>query len=189
MIDDLVTKGTNEPYRMFTSRSERRLILRQDNARFRMLSLSKEIGIVPQDCIRETESYSGRITIELERLAQQRHHGIPLVQLLRRPACRYADLPIRDESLTLEVMRQIDIMVKYEGYIKREETEAAKAREWDRIQIPSGVDFWSIKTIRREAQEKLSSIRPATLGQASRIPGITPADISVLAITVLQHKS
>jgi tRNA uridine 5-carboxymethylaminomethyl modification enzyme len=182
LIDDLVTKGTNEPYRMFTSRAERRLLLRQDNARYRMAPLAKGIGIAAGEFLAETEVFRSKIESETARLGSTRSGGATLLQILRQPDVRYADLPLTETGLPEEVTSQIEIQTKYAGYIEREEREVAAGRRLDAVQIPAGFDYASISALRREAKEKLSRIRPPSLAAASRIPGITPADISVLSI-------
>jgi tRNA uridine 5-carboxymethylaminomethyl modification enzyme len=187
MIDDLVTKGTDEPYRMFTSRAENRLLLRQDNARFRMYNYAREIGIVPSEFISETESYSVAIEREIERLKNTFTGQISLAQLIRRPACHYADLG-HSSDLDPVVIEQVEINLKYEGYIARERQMAERLNEMESHLIPRWIDYDKIKTIRTEAREKLKRIRPENLGQASRIPGINPADISIIAITIKRGK-
>jgi len=184
LIDDLVTNGTNEPYRMFTSRAERRLILRQDNARFRMLSFAKDIGIVSAEFVRETEQFTEQINFEMERLQNSRHRGQPLLQILRQPDIRYADLPSINSTLPDEVMRQLEILAKYEGYIRREQEDAVRAKQLEGLAIPSDFDYWSVKTLRHETKEKLSRIRPTSIGQAGRVSGITPADLAILSTIV-----
>jgi tRNA uridine 5-carboxymethylaminomethyl modification enzyme len=182
LIDDLVTKGTDEPYRMFTSRAERRLILRQDNARFRLLPHAKELALVPGRFIDETESFSRQVDDEIRRLAAVRDGGRTLARLLRRPETHYADLPDADLSLHPEVIRQVEIAAKYEGYIQLELRAVEKAADLESIRIPPTFTFDELPSLRHEACEKLNRIRPDSLGQASRIPGITPADIAVLQV-------
>lgn len=183
LIDDLVTKGTNEPYRMFTSRAEHRLLLRQDNAIFRMLPFAKKIGIVPPKDLLHFDRRAQSIEAELMRLDTTFHQGHSLTQLLRRTDVTYNDLPatkITDHLVT----SQIEILVKYAGYIARETLQVEKARALEDQRIPAWIDYDQLKVIRFECREKLKKIRPESLGQASRISGVTPADISILAVII-----
>ncbi|MDI6773983.1 MAG: tRNA uridine-5-carboxymethylaminomethyl(34) synthesis enzyme MnmG [Verrucomicrobiota bacterium] len=184
LIDDLVTKGTDEPYRMFTSRAERRLILRQDNARFRLRPFAESLGIVPESYVKETRSLENQIIEGLDRLRSTRRDGQLLSDLLRRPEIRYQYLGIADAGMSNLVIEQIEIALKYEGYIKQEFTWAEKSAELEKARIPPDTDYWTMPALRHEAREKLSRIRPTTLGQASRMPGITPADVSILSVLI-----
>jgi tRNA uridine 5-carboxymethylaminomethyl modification enzyme len=188
MVDDLVIKGTNEPYRMFTSRAERRLILRQDNAIFRLLPFAREIGIIPEEQVQEIGKISTEIEEEINRLKSNRDGPHTLAQLLCHSGIHYNDLPNKNLSLRPEVMREVEIRIKYEGYIEQEERHAAKAKELERESIPSWIDYSKIKNLKIEAREKLGNIQPRSLGQAARIPGITPADISVLSLMIKKGK-
>lgn len=182
MIDDLVTKGVNEPYRMFTSRAEHRLLLRQDNARFRMLPYAETLGIAKKEFLSDTQSSISLIANEIERLRKKFTDGASFAQVLKRPEVRYIDLHIADKSLDPDVIQQIEIQLKYEGYIAQEERHVKKMQELERIKVPAGIDYSKYATLRKEAREKFSKIKPINLDQASRIPGISPADISILAI-------
>ncbi len=189
LINDLVTRGTKEPYRMFTSLAEHRLVLRQDNTRYRMLPFAKQIGIVPQDFIKETESFASEIDTEIRRLETTRDGQNTLIQRLRQPTVRYDDLQLKNASLHPDVKLQVEIMAKYQGYIDREYRQVEKAKEMEKLRIPSWVDYSKIQNLRYEAKEKFSKVRPENIGQASRIPGISPADIAVLTVMMKQGPS
>ena len=183
LIDDLVTVGTNEPYRMFTSRAERRLILRQDNARFRMVKPAAHLGIVSPEYMSETLRFSEMLESEISRLDQTFVEGSSLSTRLARPKTRYADLP-GAKDLPTEVKEQIEIHIQYRGYIEQELQSARRARADEQMQIPTWLNYWKLPALRYEAREKLHAQRPLSLGQASRIQGITPADIAVLSIAL-----
>ena len=204
LIDDLVTKGTEEPYRMMTSRSEYRLLLRQDNADRRLTPIGREIGLISDERYRK---YTEKVTLtdnEINRILNTNiaptdevnafllSHGsapittgVKLAELLRRPELDYsmlAEIDKEREELPLSVSLSVGVEIKYEGYIKRELREAERQRRLDEKRIPDGIDYQAITGLRLEAAEKLSKIRPASIGQASRISGVNPADISVLLI-------
>jgi tRNA uridine 5-carboxymethylaminomethyl modification enzyme len=182
LIDDLVTKGTVEPYRMFTSRAEYRLILRQDNADMRLSQIGRDIGLLPERNFRKFSEKRDAIAREMQRLATKRV-GTDLMQaLLRRPEVSYKDLPSRDDSLPAEVIDQVEIEIKYAGYIDRQDVEVQKFKTLESKQIPDSFDYATVHSLRTEARVKLQKIRPQTLGQASRISGVSPADIAILMV-------
>ena len=184
LIDDLVTKGTEEPYRMFTSRSEHRLTLRQDNVYFRLLEKSKQLGIIDPFEISEISEQWNQIKIEVHRLEKIFHEGNSLAQLLRRPENKYQSLPKLDPTLDEEVVRQVEIEVKYSGYIKREKERIKSALKYESQEIPIDFNYHNIKGLRHEACEKMTKIKPENIGQASRISGVNPSDISILTMWI-----
>jgi tRNA uridine 5-carboxymethylaminomethyl modification enzyme len=182
LIDDLVTKGTIEPYRMFTSRAEYRLLLRQDNADLRLCAIGHGTGLLPQRKFESFQKKKAAIETEMRRLDQTKDGGQSLAELLRRPDVTYAGLSQRDNSLSSDVVEQVEITLKYAGYIERQETEVAKLKNLEGKRIPKSFDYQTILSLRPEARTKLSQIRPETIGQASRISGVSPADISLLMV-------
>lgn len=181
LIDDLVTKGTVEPYRMFTSRAEYRLLLRQDNADLRLSRLGHETGLLPERNYSKLLAKEQAIAGELQRLEQTRIGTETLAQQLRRPEIRYTDI-VNDCKLPEEVWLQVEISLKYSGYIARQESEVAKLKELEHKGIPAAFDYSTVPSLRPEARQKLTDIRPATIGQAARISGVSPADISILLV-------
>ena len=188
LIDDLVTKGTDEPYRMFTSRSEHRLTLRQDNVYFRLFEKAKHVGIIDSSTINEIDDQFSQITKEIKRLDNIYHDGNSLAQLLRRPESTYHDLPQSDQNHDNDIIRQVEIGVKYAGYIKRENERIEAAKKYDTQLIPVNFDYDSVKSLRYESCEKLKKIKPESLGQASRISGVNPSDISILSMWLKRNK-
>ena len=209
LIDDLVTKGTEEPYRMMTSRSEYRLLLRQDNADLRLTKRGYDIGLVSAERLRAVEEKYAAVEQEIKRL---RHTGAspsqaltaflaskdtadapggcPLDALLRRPRIHYEELapfdPERPE-LPPDVREQVEISVKYEGYIRRQEKQVEDFKKMASRRLPADVDYNAIQGLRLEAREKLTAVRPLDLGQASRISGVSPADVAALMIYLENH--
>jgi tRNA uridine 5-carboxymethylaminomethyl modification enzyme len=181
LLDDLVTKGTTEPYRMFTSRAEYRLVLRQDNADLRLAPLGFELGLLTKQNHDRLVTKKSAIDTELCRLSSTHVNSQSLAQLLRRPEVRHQDLP-GAASVSDEVSAQVEIIVKYEGYIVRQEAEIERFKGLEQKRIPDWIDYFAIHSLRSEARQKLTAVKPATLGQASRISGISPADLSILAI-------
>jgi len=182
LIDDLITKGTTEPYRMFTSRAEYRLLLRQDNADLRLSELGYQIGLLPERNYRRFAAKRDLIERELQRLQTIRQGSVTLAQILKRPEMTYDKLPSKDETLPPEVVYQVEISIKYEGYIERQEAEVERFKTLEDKQIPSWLDYQSIPNLRPEAKQKLLKVRPLTVGQAARISGVSPADISILLV-------
>jgi tRNA uridine 5-carboxymethylaminomethyl modification enzyme len=182
LIDDLVTKGTTEPYRMFTSRAEYRLLLRQDNADLRLSELGHEIGLLPERNYKKFRAKQQSIADELNRINTTRFGSDTLVKILSRPEVSYKDLPGKSETLPEEIVQQVEIAVKYAGYIERQELEVEKFKNMEAKRIPGTFDFSTVPSLRLEASQKLARIRPATIGQAARISGVSPADIGILLV-------
>jgi tRNA uridine 5-carboxymethylaminomethyl modification enzyme len=182
LIDDLITKGTAEPYRMFTSRAEYRLLLRQDNADLRLSELGHEVGLLPERNYKKFRTKQESTELEIKRLQSTFYANDSLLKILSRPEVSYKDLPNRNDALPEEVIQQVEIAIKYAGYIERQETEVEKFKNLEDKQIPGTFDFSSVPSLCLEARQKLSKIRPATIGQAARISGVSPADISLLMV-------
>ncbi len=182
LIDDLVTKGTDEPYRMMTSRSEYRLVHRQDNADYRLASIGYEVGLVSEAQYQAVLDKYAAVEAEIERLKKVR-----LYDLLKRPENTYASLAEKDPNrppLPRAVVQQVEISIKYEGYIRRQLKEVEAFSKMENRRIPPDIDYDIIPGIRTEAKQKLSAIRPASFGQAGRISGVSPADLTALMIWV-----
>jgi tRNA uridine 5-carboxymethylaminomethyl modification enzyme len=182
LIDDLITKGTAEPYRMFTSRAEYRLLLRQDNADLRLSEIGHEVGLLPERNYKKFRTKQEAIKNEIIRLQSMYYTSDSLAKILSRPEVSYKDLPNRDDALSEEVIQQVEIAIKYAGYIERQETEVEKFKNLEDKQIPDTFDFSAVPSLCLEARQKLSKIRPTTIGQAARISGVSPADISLLMV-------
>ncbi|MDE6751202.1 MAG: tRNA uridine-5-carboxymethylaminomethyl(34) synthesis enzyme MnmG [Eubacterium sp.] len=204
LIDDLVTKGCSDPYRMMTSRSEYRLVLRQDNADVRLTPVGYEIGLISEERYKKFLEKQQMVAEETKRIKETSIHatdelqrilencgtaplakGCKMIELLKRPQVTYKDLEPVDETrpdYPYEVFEQVEIAVKYEGYIVRQEQQIKEMRRIECKKIPESLDYTALKGLRLEAVEKLSKIRPQNLGQASRISGVNPADITALNI-------
>jgi len=182
LIDDLVTKGTNEPYRMFTSRAEYRLFLRQDNADERLAPIGHSVGLLPthkyQIVLRKQES----VAMELARLRSTKVGSLTLEQMLRRPELSYRDLPGSDPNLPDAVVRQVEVTAKYAGYMERQELEIERLRKMEAEVIPESLDYTAVVGLKMESRHKLNAVRPKTLGQASRISGVSPSDLGVIMV-------
>src|SRR5215510_197606 len=178
MVDDLVTNGTTEPYRVFTSRAEHRMALRQDNADIRLSEIGFHIGLLPEKRYQQFCRKRDAIRDETARLNKVRVGDTPAIKLLSRPGFRYEDLPVRDLSITSDITEYIEISAKYSGYIERQNTEINRLAALQNFKIHESIDYRSIPGLSTEAQEKLTRVRPATLGQASRIPGVVASDLS-----------
>jgi tRNA uridine 5-carboxymethylaminomethyl modification enzyme len=209
MVDDLVTRGTREPYRMFTSRAEYRLLLREDNADLRLLEKGCELGLHNQETLSQLKEKRRLINEELERLDHIRvkptqriaaiiesrgstaiEKATTLSHLLKRPELSYTDiLDIEDQPPRLppDVQRQVEIHCKYAGYLKRQEAEVNRFKNLERIGIPEGFNFTQVPGLSNEVRHKLTEIQPRSLGQASRIAGITPAAISILMVFLKRY--
>jgi tRNA uridine 5-carboxymethylaminomethyl modification enzyme len=181
LIDDLVTKGTTEPYRMFTSRAEYRLLLRQDNADMRLCDIGHEIGLLPDAHYRLYCTKRESIETEMARLNSHRIGGETLAKLLTRQEASYNSMDI-STTLTLEEREQVEISLKYAGYIARQQAEIAKMCSLESKTIPDSFDYSTVPSLRAEARQKLSRIRPKTLGQAARISGVSPSDLGIIMV-------
>jgi len=182
LIDDLTTKGTSEPYRMFTSRAEYRLLLRQDNADMRLSEIGFRIGLLAKrnyDCFCRKRT---AILDEIDRLERTRVGKESLAQLIKRPEVSYDNLPFGNANLSADVALQVELSLKYAGYIERQEKEVERLKAVESKMIPHSLDYYEIVGLRFEARQKLDAIRPVTVGQASRISGVSPADLALVLI-------
>lgn len=210
LIDDIVTKGTNEPYRMMTSRSEYRLLLRQDNADTRLTPIGYRIGLISQERYDKYIEKQNAIEAEVQRVSKTTLSptdklnrileengttpvttGVRLSELLRRPQLSYnalAEVDTTRPNLPLEIISCAEVIIKYDGYIKRQLAEVEKFSKTEAIKLPKDIDYNEIKGLRIEARQKLNQIKPENIGQASRISGVSPADITVLLIYSQQNR-
>ena len=186
LIDDLVTKENAEPYRMMTARAEYRLILRQDNADERLTPIGHEIGLISEERWRGFNEYISQVEKEVERVNKTRvRSGATLAEIIRRPEESYdstAPLDPDRPALPRRVCEEVDIRVKYEGYVERQERQVAQFRKMEKRLIPADLDYDTVPNLRIEARQKLQKVRPVSLGQASRIGGVSPSDLSVLLL-------
>lgn len=203
LIDDLVTKGTNEPYRIMTSRAEYRLLLRQDNADMRLTERGYAVGLVKKDRYERLLKKKEVVTAEIDRLKKKIlqpdvvnpfleekgstpvKSGISLLELLKRPEITYDDAAVIDDvrpKLSAHQKTMMEVQIKYEGYIIKQQQQIEKFKKLEHKKLPSDLDYFSIEGLRIEARQKLDALRPVSLGQASRISGVSPADINVLLI-------
>lgn len=182
LIDDLITKGTSEPYRMFTSRAEYRLLLRQDNADLRLSRIGHEAGLLSSKNFKKFAAKEKAIENEIARLHASHSGGDSLAKILSRPENSYQQLPDKNPQLSDEVIQQVEIAIKYAGYVERQETEVTRFKTLEEKMIPDTFDYSTVPSLRLEARQKLGKIRPRTIGQASRISGVSPADISIVLI-------
>ncbi|OWR32090.1 tRNA uridine-5-carboxymethylaminomethyl(34) synthesis enzyme MnmG [Saccharibacillus sp. O23] len=208
LIDDLVTKGTNEPYRLLTSRAEYRLLLRHDNADLRLTPIGHEIGLISEERYAAFLDKKAKVEAEIERLRKAKvhpdqvnpmlervesatiHNGSDLLTVLRRPEVSYADIEDiipTDLELDEEMKEQVEIQVKYAGYIEKQLAHVERLKKMEQKKLPEDLAYDEVRGLAMEAKQKLASIRPLSIGQASRISGVTPADISILLVYLEQY--
>jgi tRNA uridine 5-carboxymethylaminomethyl modification enzyme len=210
LIDDLVTKGTNEPYRMMTSRAEYRLILRQDNADMRLTPIGHEIGLISDERYEKFLEKKANVEKEIKRVKEtviapslevnkilvekgtsEITTGVHLAELLRRTEITYKDLESIDKtrpSLTEAEKEQVEVQIKYEGYINRQMVQVNQFKKLEKKMLPQDINYDEIKGLALEARQKLNKQKPESIGQASRISGVSPADISVLLVWLAMQK-
>ncbi len=190
LIDDLVTKGTQEPYRMFTSRAEYRLVLRHDNADRRLMKYGYKYGLINKKQLNELLEKEKSISETIEYLEYSKREQDSLLKLLKRPNMCFKDLleidnNLRKRNISVPVQEQVEIEAKYEGYINRQKRQIEKFKKMEKLALPPHFHYESIPGLRKEAQQKLDRFRPVSLGQASRISGVSPADISILMVYLM----
>jgi len=210
LIDDLITKGTNEPYRMMTSRAEYRLLLRQDNADLRLTKKGYDVGLISEDRYNKFLKKKEQIEKEIERVKSTKikpteevnniliknnsspiKEGMPFSDLLKRSELTYDNLYLVDKdrpNLSKSVCQEVEIQIKYEGYIKIQEQQVKSFKKIEQKSLSQGLDYETIKGISLEARQKLNKFKPTSVGQASRISGVSPADINVLLVYLEQQK-
>ena len=210
LIDDIVTKGTNEPYRMMTARAEYRLLLRQDNADLRLTEKGYEVGLISEERYNKFLMKRKKVENEIERIKNKTvkpnektnlflekngttpiDNGVKLADLLKRTELNYEKLKELDDErpkLTKQEAQEVEIQVKYEGYIRMQEDQVEKFKKLEEKELKEDIDYEDIKGLSLEARQKLNKLKPTSVGQASRISGVSPADISVLLIFLEQQK-
>jgi tRNA uridine 5-carboxymethylaminomethyl modification enzyme len=189
LIDDLVTKGTEEPYRMFTSRAEHRLALRHDNADLRLTALGAEVGLASPERMRRLKAKQDALAASRTLLDSQKHDGQSWAHRLKRPEISWADLPDPFRAIDPEIAAQLETEIKYEGYLRREQAHIDRDRADEGRSIPPWIDFDAVPGLKAEARLKLKTIQPRTFGQAGRISGINPTDVALLQVHAKRGKS